>query len=540
MKVLIVLIRFNASGYIYDKDSTKRKCNYLMPVGLAYISAILKKVGHDVDCLNLNHYDGHVQDIISRELWGKKYDAVFIGGLSIYYPHIRDTIEYIRHASPKTRIIVGGGIITSQPDVMFRLLNADYGIIGEGEFTAIALLNCLEMNDKPEDVNGIIYRSDDGWYIITPPQAPINNLDRLPFPDYEGFGYLEYLDRVKPNDFAGYDVEDYPRFYPILASRSCPFNCTFCFHTLGNKYRQRSIDNIMEELRYAIPKYRINIVLMYDELFSHNRERIFEFCDKFKSFIDTLGWKVRFSAAMRVDGIDNELLKKMKESGAYLLGYGLESYSKTVLDSMKKHTTPQQIDRMFHLMNDNQLGVQGTFIFGDAAETCETAKETLDYFTQNPDLIRGGVSAGFIIPFQGSPIYNHCVKNGKIKDEVAFIRNRQIEGYNYNEPMNLTDSLSDNQFERLKDKVLTAHLTAWKYSIPMDDGDGGVYVKCPFCTKVSHIRNFPKPERFAISEVGCRHCYSRFNMVSNWYPLERLLIKTLGFNRVYRLKKALS
>lgn len=539
MRILMVLIRFNESGYIYDKDSTKRLCNYLLPLGLSYISAVLKKEGFNVDCLNLNHHDGHVRDVIARGMKRHRYDVVFLGGLSLYYPHIRDTIQYIQQASPKTKIIVGGGIITSQPELMYDLLGADYGVIGEGENTAVELTRCLERNSNPTDVSGIIFRDKYGNLIITSPREQIMDLDSLPYPDYDGFGYAEYLGRVKPADYIAYDVVDEPRFYPILTARSCPFKCTFCFHPLGNKYRQRSIDNIMGEIKYAVTKYRINIVFMYDELFSHDKKRVFEFCDKFKAFSDTLPYKLWFYTSMRVDSTDNEMLEKMKDSGAYLLSFGLESYSQTVLDSMKKHTTPEQINKIFHLIRDNNLGIQGSFIFGDVAETCETAKETLDYFTHDPTLIRGGVQVGFIVPFQGSPIYQHCVKNGKVKDEVKFIQDRQIEGYNYNEPMNLTDAMTDDQFEELKDKAFGAHLSAWKFSIPKDDGEGGVIVKCPFCGETSHIKNMLKPKWRKLQNVGCRHCYARFVMTSGWYPLERFLIRTVGFNRIYWLKKKL-
>ena len=291
------------------------------------------------------------------------------------------------------------------------------------------------------------------------------------------------------------------------------------FHPLGNKYRQRSVDNIMDEIKYAVVKYRINIIFMYDELFSHDKKRVIEFCDKFKAFSDTLPWKLWFYTSMRVDSTDNEMLVKMKASGAYLLSFGLESYSKTVLDSMKKHTTPEQINRVFHIIRDNKMGIQGSFIFGDVAETMETAKETLDFFKSDPDLIRGGVQVGFIVPFQGSPIYKQCVANGKIKDEIAFIENRSIEGYNYNEPMNLTDTLTEAEFEKLKDEVLMAHVTAWRYAIPEYAKENEVHIRCPFCGELSIIKNMNAPKYFKLQNVGCRKCFARFFMVSRWYPL---------------------
>jgi radical SAM superfamily enzyme YgiQ (UPF0313 family) len=156
--------------------------------------------------------------------------------------------------SPNTKIIVGGGIITAQPEIMFDLLKPDYGIIGEGEQTVLELVNYFKNGGNINSVNGLIFKdfglSDNKIKtIITDPRDPIMNLDELPFPDYESFGYSEYLDAIKPTDYIAYDIVDKPRFYPVLASRSCPFNCTFCFHPLGKKYRQRSVDNIMAEIK---------------------------------------------------------------------------------------------------------------------------------------------------------------------------------------------------------------------------------------------------------------------------------------------------
>jgi anaerobic magnesium-protoporphyrin IX monomethyl ester cyclase len=554
MKILIILLRFNKFGYVYDRDSIEKVWTYLPPLGLAYISAVLKGAGHDVECLNLNHYDGHIRDILIlyKGMVSGRYDVVFIGGLSLYYSHIKDIISYIREITPRTKIIVGGGIMTAQPEIMFRLLKPDYGIIGEGEQTAVELAQAIVSGTNPYWINGIIYAGERGKLIITPERQPIENLDVLPFPDYDSFGFKEYLDHVKPSDYIAYDVEDVPRYYPILASRSCPYSCTFCFHPLGKKYRQRSIDSVMEEIKYAVPKYRANIIFLYDELFSNDKERVFEFCRKFKEYASTVPWKVWFYASMRVDTTDNEMVARMKDAGGYLLSFGLESYSQTVLDSMKKHTTPAQIKNAFEICKANNMGIQGSFIFGDVNETCDTAKETLDFFTGNPDLIRGGVQVGFIVPFQGSPIYTQCVRERKIKDEVAFIENRAIEGYDYNRPMNLAN-LNDKDFERLKDKVLAAHMTAWRYSIPKkvtsrrvcDYPDyppvytNGVKVACPYCGEVSTINNMEIPKGAKSQNVGCRYCFARFHMVSRGYLFIRFLIKTIGFNNTLKLKRYL-
>ncbi len=262
---------------------------------------------------------------------------------------------------------------------MSRALNADYSIIGEGEEAIVDLLSCLENNDNLSMVKGICYL-DNGNYFLTEERKQINDLDSIPWPDYESFNYNNHLASMKPTDQYYYDIFDYPREYPLVASRSCPFLCTFCYHPSGNKYRQRSVDSIMEELKERIPKYKINIVGIYDELFSNNKERLYEFCRRFKEFADTLPWEVKWGCQMRVDSLDEKLLETMKDSGCFMVSYGFESYSPKILKSMKKYIKPEQIHNAIHKTLDKGISIQANFIFGDVAETMDTAMETLNFW----------------------------------------------------------------------------------------------------------------------------------------------------------------
>lgn len=540
MKILIILNKFNREPYLYEKDYTKKNYTYLMPIGLASISAVLKKEGYDVSILNLNHREGLIKDIIHEELTKTHYDVIFTGGVSIYYPNIRDYIIYIRESSPNTKVILGGGLITAQPEIMFHLLKPDFIIIGEGEETAIELVNCIKNNGDFSKIKGIGYKQNN-IFIRNRPREPIKDLDNLPYPDFDAFEFDEFIQHTLPT-YIVYDNVDYPRVYPVLASRSCPFSCTFCFHTIGNKYRQRSIKSIIDEIKYAVEKYKTNIFFFYDELFAYDRERALEFCRQLKEFVDTVPYKIYFNLNLRVDCADEEIIDAMKSVGCTPIGLGLESYSQTILNSMRKHTTPEQIYKTLKMISDKNLASQGAFIFGDEAETLETAKETLDFLNNHQDIIRGGIQIGFIIPFQGSPIYNSCVKRGIIKNEIEFIENRAKNGYNFYNPENLTH-MSDSEFEKLKDKVFTAFYTSGHYSVPImstiKNGIHEIHIKCPYCHKISILKNIQRPNILELPNVGCRHCNGRFKLVDPLYPFIRIILLIFGFNRVYKTKKVI-
>lgn len=538
MKILIIITRFAKGAYSYDKNSTEKNFTYMVPLGLPYISAYLKKNGYDVTVLNLNHREGLIREIIKKEVTHKRYDVIFSGGVSIYFPDLRDYVQYIREFSPGSKIVIGGGIISAQPDIMFSLLKPDFIIIGEGEVTALELIQHIENNSDVSQVAGLGYCKE-GSLILTPSRKPILDLDSLPYPDLEGMEFDEFLDHTLPT-FIVYDNVDFPRPYPLLASRSCPFSCTFCFHTIGKKYRQRSIDNIIGEIKFAVERYKVNIIHLEDELFAYDKARAIDFCGKVKEFTDTVPYDIYFNLSLRVDCADEEILDALKSINCTLIGLGLESYSRTVLNSMKKHTTPEQITQTLKMIADKGLAGQGSFIFGDPAETFDTATETLNFFTNHQDIIRGGITLGFVVPFQGTPLYKYCIENGIIKNEIDFIEKRATEGYPFFEPMNLT-KMPDAEFEKLKDNVFTAAFTTGFYSIPISsknmDGINEIRIKCPYCQQISVIKNISYPKKFEFQQIGCRHCNGKFRMVSSYYPIMTFVFKLLGFNRINSLKK---
>ena len=508
MKLLIVVPRSGTGELSADY-------RYLFPLGLAYISSVLKKAGHDVDCLNLNHCDGSVEELMNRSLSKKQYDYVLTGGLSTSYKQIKLVSDAVHTLGQGVGLILGGGLISSEPELMFNTLQPDYIVIGEGEKTTCELLECLGNEGDIENIAGIGCRNNQGEFICTKPQTPIDDLDSIPYPDFEGFEFDKYLARMRPNDQYFYDLFDYPRVYPIVCSRSCPFLCTFCFHPVGNKYRQRSVNSIIDELSSVVKRYRINTIAIYDELFSNNRDWLYEFCHRFKQIAAELSWECRWSCQMRVDKLDDEMLKTMKDAGCYMVSYGFESYSQTVLDSMKKHVTPEQINKAVQLTLKSNISIQGNFIFGDKVETIHTASETLNYWKNNN---LAGIMLIFINPYPGTALYKHCLEKGVIKDKLDFIENH------ISDVINMTDEITDSEFEKLKIDIFEAELKYRMCAIPVsvekrkDTGTYNIQVKCPHCGENIEYRNYTiRYKLFFGFKMYCRQCRRRFFLMSRLY-----------------------
>ncbi len=217
------------------------------PIGILYVSSSLKKQGFNVYTLNLMLSDEPITDIIKEKIQEFNIDVIGTGDLVLNYRAVKEVIDAAKDFKPDIVTIIGGGLVTHSPKEAMKIINnADYGIIGEGEFSMGELIFALENNDDISKVKGIIYRSHEEL-ICTETRVDIENLDSLPFPDYEGFDYFEFSKKLSVNG----------KIDALLTtSRSCPFNCTFCSSSGGSKYRQRSLDNIFEELEYLNKPYK--------------------------------------------------------------------------------------------------------------------------------------------------------------------------------------------------------------------------------------------------------------------------------------------
>ena len=531
MKVLLVMPRSNKEQFKYDPDDQEVRRNYMITTGLPYISAYLKHNGVKVHTLNLNHVPGKVRDIIFEKMVRDGYyDIVFTGGVSLFYRNIKDMVKYIREVSPSTRIVVGGGLVSGNPKLVLEMLGADIAVVYEGEFTALDIVRAFQYGWPPSIVQGIVYRS--GKTIIeNPMREPIKVLDALPFPDYDGFGMAEYLDHIRPS-YIAWDSFEYPRPYPVIGARGCPANCTFCFHTTGKGYRLRSIDNIMEELRVVIPKYKINIVFFFDELFSYDKERAIEFCRKFKEYKDTIPWDIHVMLNLRADCCDDEILDAVKLAGCKVVGLGLESASPAILKSMRKHITPEQVKKALVGIKERNMVVQGSFIFGDPAETLETAKVTCDWVMQHRDIIRDGAYLTFIMVFPGTALYKQAVERGIIKDERKFLEEDMVKQCDPHNPMNIT-GLSDDEFWQLKEMVWKTDFLM-KYSVVPEEYDyhsKRIVVICPHCGERQWYNNKEFP-----ATLGCRECGGRFYAHHWYFPLMQKVVEKVGFQTSRNLR----
>lgn len=351
MKVLLV--------YPTDKNLSTEPS-----LGLMYLASVLREAGHEPRIIEGD------SEAIKNE---KKPDAVGITCMTSMYREIVKMRDYFHKWD--VPLIFGGPHATVLPESLLADGNfKDYVVVGEGEKT---LLKILDGKLEAGIVQGELTQ----------------DLDSLPFPARDLIP-KKYLRHHKTT---------------ILASRGCPNNCSFCQPTLrklfGTKIRRRSIDNLMQEIDECGERFGIRHFEFFDDTFTSDRGWTLDFASAMKQRKGT------FEMLTRVDTVDFELLKSLKEAGLTRIALGVETGSQSILNSYCKGIKVEQSREAMKMCNALGLRVHGYFMLGALDETQETIRETKEFIKQsNFDTIFVTVTT----PMPGTRLYEQASKEGRL------------------------------------------------------------------------------------------------------------------------------
>jgi radical SAM superfamily enzyme YgiQ (UPF0313 family) len=279
------------------------------------------------------------------------------------------------------------------PDEVLLDRNIDYCIRGEGEETLFELVD----GKKPPKILGLSYR-EDGRVVHNPPRPPIQDLDTLPQPAY----HLLPMDRYHPA------LGSYKRLPAIsmMATRGCPGRCTFCYGDMfGRRIRSRSPNKLIEDIRYLVERYGIREVQFYDDTFTSVRRNVLEF----STLLLKDGLNLSWSSFARVDTVDKEMLKVMKEAGCHQILYGIESGDEGILKNINKGTTLDEAREAVRLTKEAGIEVRAAFMLGSPGETEESIKRTMRFAVElEPDLAIFNITT----PYPGTRMFSWAEENG--------------------------------------------------------------------------------------------------------------------------------
>lgn len=393
MKILLIAppavrIKGNISG-VYP----------LPPLGLAYIAAVLEKNNFAVDILDISALKIKIENLPAYF----KDNSYSVYGLSCNLFNLRNGIEIarqIREINPKAKIIIGGRCNSFSPETIFKH-GSDFDIIVKGEGEEVMLNICSMLRDGNENfytVPGISFK--DNGKIITNPQQPYVNLDKLPLP----------ARHLLPNKY--YKMHPPFGIYPpttiIETSRGCVYNCIFC--NLASPVRERSINNVIEEIKEVTSRFKIKEIHFVDSSFTYNQKRIMELCNQLiKNNI-----KIAWTCKTRVDLVCKDLLEVMSKAGCYMISYGVESGSQAILNYLNKDITVEQTIEAFKLTKNAKIRTIAYVLLGSPKEDDGTVKETTKLVEKiKPDF----VLYGELLPDPNSPLVKQAVRDNHINNK---------------------------------------------------------------------------------------------------------------------------
>lgn len=368
------------------------------PLGLAYLAAILEKHSHEVKI-----FDGWVQNldiVLPRTINSFSPQLIGLTGLTVDIMRTFKRAEQIKKLAPSIPLIFGGPHATMAPGNTLKNVKAiDIVVLGEGENTIVELVQWARGKRKLSEIDGIAYR-EKNKIKHTKPRKLIANLDTIPLPARHLLNLKLY--RPSPKEHKRLPGTD------IITSRGCPYQCAFCFkQVFGSRYRAHSPEYVIKEIKQLVKNYGIKDLFFRDDTFTIEPERVKKICGMMLSEkID-----ITFTTLARVDRLDYETLKIMKQAGCWKILLGIESGNQKSLDLMKKGITLKQVREA--VLNCKKLGIEadGFFMIGIPGETKKDALRTIKFAKS-----LGLDFAQFYIctPYPGTPLYELSKKSGDL------------------------------------------------------------------------------------------------------------------------------
>jgi len=315
-------------------------------------------------------------------------------------------LDVLRERNPSPAVVLGGPHPTAVPGPTFSLLRGlnGYLIKGEADLSFPALVRALDgrgpagaPSPAPEtwgSIPGLVWKAGDE--IRENPSRWIGDLDTVAFPAWDLMDPRRFPPSPHAAFFKGFPVA------PVVATRGCPYPCTYCAGrlTMGGAMRSRSVANVLEEIELLLGRFGVKEIHLVDDNFTFRKEYVMRFCQEAQRRGLRFHWTC--PNGVRLNTLDEELLRTMKASGCYCVSVGIESGSQRVLDAMKKHLTLGEIREKVGSIRRAGLAPVGFFILGFPSETRQEMAQTLR-FSRSLGLRR----ANFMLfhPFPGTPAF---------------------------------------------------------------------------------------------------------------------------------------
>ena len=381
--------------------------NSYPPLGLGYLAAVLEQDGHWTAIFDLGLEPDTPLDEAVEAIVAFRPDLVGFTAMTHNYASAAETMTLLKERLD-CPIVLGGPHATLFPEELVADPAVDYVIVGEGEETLRELARILELWLLPEGsrrppaaalaaIQGLVW-THNGFRgrreIERNPERPlIKDLDALPFPARKKFALERYTLQAPTGE----------PMATVLSSRGCPFNCSYCFKGIvGRTYRQRSPENVLQELRLLVDHYGYRHIYFIDDLFAYDQERLTALCEE----ILAEGLDIRWQCLARVDRVTPEVLRLMYRAGCREVHYGIESGNPEILRRIGKAITLDQVRQAVTWTAEAGILVKGYFMLGLPGDTAETMQQTIDFASE---LALDQAMFSLTTPFPGTRLWDELL-----------------------------------------------------------------------------------------------------------------------------------
>lgn len=295
-----------------------------MPLGISRVSSWLNNHGHQADLYDININKESLEDVIKQG----HYCVIGFSPLHCCLEHDLGAINMAKKISPTSLLVCGGIESTLNFQQILDNSPADVVVLAEGEQPMLDICDGRPLGD----IDGIIHRR------YAKPISKEALWDYNKDLDYKAMRYNEYWEQTQ----ALYKDPDETEVKTarLFTMSHCPMNCTFCsvrkFHDSACGVRVRSVRldakqmaNCVKRLKKTYPD--LKTAFFVEDEFCLDKKRVFEFCDIVKN------WGLTYICLARIDSMEEEMVKKMAETGFRVISFGAESLSQHVCDTLNKH-----------------------------------------------------------------------------------------------------------------------------------------------------------------------------------------------------------
>lgn len=354
------------------------------PLGIAYLAGTLRAHGIPVSAIDAMskrvrefvEWDGYaVSGMTINEVLARIDAATEVIGISCMFtqdwPYVRELVRAVGARFPAALLVVGGEHASALPELCLRECpEVDLCVLGEGEETLLEVVCQARDRNALARVPGIAFLDGDEL-VRTPPRARIREVSEIPAPAWELFPMEVYLDQR--HGFGVYRG----RTMVVLATRGCPYRCTFCSNATmyGTRWIAREPDDVLDEIQGYIDRFGAENFDFYDLTMIVKRQWILDFCRRIEERRMQFTWQL--PSGTRTEVIDDEVARALYRTGCRNLAFAPESGSEATLRSIRKRVDLERLTESARVAIRNGLVIRLSIIIGFPDETRAQLLETL-------------------------------------------------------------------------------------------------------------------------------------------------------------------